>query len=298
MADPKRLLVPDSQTIVILDTGPARHLSHSEEAKEWCATFALMAQDGYSFSLADGAAAELIEQRYRETGGLTAEQCGDICALLETFLNPELPIMLGKVDIGGMLGLAKVPWSADQSRAHSLHFWSKLKKCAMPALKQQPLTRELQDEREDWIAMFDGWQRIFDKAQQEDPSERLNAEDLTEGMLQAMDAPGKRWGTLTPPMSLRNHLSNRYYWRQFVRKQQKRNAYNPRSKKKENDGIDADLLRYLPLPALIVTEDTAFLSGFQDIKSFQTAWIFRAKDLSDAWRAGNGPRPTWPEDLR
>ena len=276
---------------MVLDTAPARKLAYPNENTQWCETYALMAQQGYSFSLADATVAELVEQRYR--GSLSADDCRKMCAKLETFLNPELPVLLGKIDIGGMLGLDEEPWSPDESRLLSLHAWSIVKRCSDPAAQLESFKAELQDERNDWIALYDGWQRIHDKLQSEDPEDPIDVSSLTEAILSTMEMRQEQWGTLTPPMSVRSHLSNRYHWRQFVRMQNKKGAYNPRSDKKVNDGIDADLYRYLVLPAFIVSEDNCFFGGLDDIQSFQKSWFFRPQALADEWQKGNKPKPIW-----
>jgi hypothetical protein len=291
MPKSQRPLVPDDQVIVVLDTAPARNLAYPHQSTQWAETYALMAKQGYSFSLSDGAAAELVEQRYK--GALSAEDCSLMCGKLETFLNPELPVLLGKIDIGGMLGLNEVPWHEDESRLLSLQAWSIVKRCADPSAPQDSFKQELQDERDDWIGLHEGWQRLLDKIQEEDPEDPIDVTGLTEGILKTMELSQDRMGVLTPPMSVRSHLSNRYHWRQFARMQKKKEPYDPRSKNKINDGIDADLYHYLALPAFIVSEDGGFFGGLEDIESFQKNWFFRPQALAEEWQQGKNPKPLW-----
>jgi hypothetical protein len=79
--------------------------------------------------------------------------------------------------------------------------------------------------------------------------------------------------------------------------QKEKEPYDPESPKKRNDGIDADLYRYLLLPALIVTQDKAFFGGLSDIQSFQKGWFYTPQLLADEWLNGNQRAPTWPEHI-
>lgn len=287
-----RLLVPENQVIVVLDTSSARDLAYSEQSPQWVDTFAKMSKQGYSFSLADGALAELLTQRRRDA--LTAEECYQICQRLERFLNPQLPVLLGKRDLMGMLQANKHPWSEDECRQLSLTGWSRLKRCAESGDEQQSPEWVLQEERDDWIEFFSGWQQIIDEIKAENPSIPLDLEAMSTGMLEGMASTQNTWSSLVPSMSVRLHLQSRYLCRQFIRMQKAEDAYNPMSKKKRNDGIDADLYRFLQLPALVVTEDRGFLSGLSDIDSFQKHWFFKAKTLAEKWEQGLKPAPTWP----
>lgn len=290
--NPDRLLVPENKVIVVLDTAPARELAYAKETPPWVETFAQMAKDGYSFSLADGALTELLAQRHRNA--LSATDCLKILERLECFLNPELPVMLGKRDLSGMLQINEEPWDMRECLELSKYALKLLKQCADPSDQQQSPEWALQEERDDWVGLFAGWQQILDDINAEDPSEPIDVNLLTSGMLDQMARHQDEWTSLVPSMSVRNHLKNRYMWRQFVRKQKHKNAYDPTSSKKRNDGIDADLYLYLILPALIVTTDSGFFGGLADIESFQKGWFFQAQELANEWLRGMRPAPTWP----
>jgi hypothetical protein len=66
MVDTQRKIIPGEQCIVVLDTIPVCNIAYASEIPPWVATFAAMAKDGYSFSLADGALTELLAQYARE----------------------------------------------------------------------------------------------------------------------------------------------------------------------------------------------------------------------------------------
>lgn len=294
MTDKKtnRLLVSENQTIVVLDTASARNLAYPDQLPQWVNTFSKMSQQGYSFSLADGTLAELLSQRHR--GALTAEGCHRICHRLERFLNPELPVLLGKRDLKGMLQLNNHPWSEDECRQRSLFYWSRLKHYAEGGDEQQSPEWVLQEERDDWIEFFRRWQQLIDEINAENPSLPLDLEAISAEMLEGMARFQDTLSSLVPSMSVRLHLQSRYLCRQFIRMQKAEGAYNPTARKKRNDGIDADIYRFLQLPALVVTEDRGFLNGLDDIESFQKHWFFKAEALAEKWEQGQKPVPTWP----
>ena len=62
MTSSPRKLIPDELTIVVLDTCTVRGLAYAEATPGWVSTFAAMTENGYSFSLADGALTELLAQ--------------------------------------------------------------------------------------------------------------------------------------------------------------------------------------------------------------------------------------------
>ncbi|MCC6070544.1 hypothetical protein ACFSQU_12000 [Massilia sp. GCM10020059] len=295
MTEPKRdrLLIPDNKIIVVLDTAPVRGLAYATETPPWVDTFTRMAQQNYSFSLADGALSELLAQRQRNA--LSPADCQRVLERLQSFLNLQVPVLLGKKDLLGMLQVNEEPWSEDECRAVSLTGWKLLMRCAHPNDQQPSPEWALEEEREDWKGLFAGWQKILDNINVEDPADPIDVNELTPMLLDGMERGQDKWNSLVPPMSVRMHLQNRYHWRQFVRMQQKKGAYNPNSPKKRNDGIDADLYRYLVLPALIITEDNGFLTKLADIQSFQKSWLYTPQQLADEWIQGNEPAPNWPE---
>lgn len=287
-----RHLVPEDKIIVVLDTAPARNLAYLNTPPAWVETYEQMASDGYSFSLSEVAVAELIAQRQR--GALSADDCRKICEGLERFLNPELPVLLGNYDLGGMLNINEIPWSAGECQSLSQLAWMMLNACAHPDDEQDTPEPVLQEERDEWIAFFEGWQGILDIHNAEDPSTPLDLDAMTPQMLELIAQSQDKHCVLEPPRSVRLHLEARYRWRQFVRKQQRKGGYDPESKKKKNDGIDANLFLYLILPAFVVTEDNLFFGGLEGIDSFQASWFFKPQALADAWAGGTRPAPTWP----
>ena len=96
-----RKIIPSEVCIVVLDTNPARNLAHSLEAPGWVNTFASMAKSGYSFSLADGAFAELLSQRSR--GAICDSEFARMIERLEQFLDSRTPVLPGKRDLRAMI---------------------------------------------------------------------------------------------------------------------------------------------------------------------------------------------------
>ncbi|WP_321936253.1 hypothetical protein [Paraburkholderia sp. J8-2] len=296
MTHSKRRLIPDEQTIVVLDTSPVRDIGH-HGVPAWVATFADMAKDGYVFSLADGACAELLSAHARGTS-ITDDELRTIIDAVEPFLNPDIPVMLGKVDIMRMIGEADAPaeWEAEV-RGLSQRAWQTLKaSVSTPLDKRVSAAAELQEDRDDWIGAFAKFDAGYEQWVTEDPN-RKHLFPLNPYEHPLLDLQFASLATRSvqrhPDMAVRADLQLRYEWRQWVRSRQEKDGYNPSSKKKRNDGVDLDMYPYLMLPALMVAGESGFHSKIADIHSPQLIWIWEPQALADAWSGGERPRAAW-----
>lgn len=301
----RRLLVSDEQVVVVLDTAPARELAYADEPPAWVDTFSQMSRDGYSFSLADGAFAELLNRR--ANGGITGDQLQRIIERLSRFLSPNLPILPGKRDLRGMLQLKGQAWDEEECQALSQGGWDELRRCVDTEDLPRSLEEMLQQERDEWINNIIQWRKKITPLLGQDNLDggsdgeakrhRSDLNSKTEVVLGAMEKIQDVEDLIIPPMSVRNHLQNRYICRQIMRSLKHESPYNPESRGNRNDGIDADLYRFLILPAFVVTRDNGFLGGLASIDSFQTGWFFTPEDLAAKWVTGARPVPTWPDHL-
>lgn len=295
MNHPPRKLIPDEQTIVVLDTSPVRNVGH-DGVPAWVATFADMAKDGYAFSLADGACAELLTAHAR--GSITDDALETIVNAAERYLNPAIPVMLGKLDLMRMIGESNEPmgWEAE-ARTLSLRAWQMLKTASgIPRTERISAEAELQEDRDDWIGAFAKFDAGFEEWLSEDPSreEQFPLHPYEHPLLDLQfRSLAARSVNHHPDMAKRVDLQMRYEWRQWVRFRQKKHGYNPASNKNRNDGVDLDMYPYLMLPALVVAGESGFHSRIADIKSPQLDWFWQPQDLADAWARGERPRPTW-----
>lgn len=296
MTHPKRRLIPDEQTIVVLDTSPVRNVGH-DGVPTWVATFAAMAKSGYSFSLADGACAELLTAHARGKS-ITDDELRTIINAIEPFLNPDVPVMLGKVDLMSMIGETEAPaeWEAEV-RTLSRRAWQTVKASVSTSLdKRISAEAELQEDRDDWIGAFAKFDAGYEEWLSEDPS-REQQFPLHPYEHPLLDLQFTSLATRSvqrhPTMAVRADLQLRYEWRQWMRSRQDKDGYNPSSKKKRNDGVDLDMYPYLMLPAFVVAEDGGFHARLSDIKSPQLHWFWEPQALADAWSRGERPRPVW-----
>lgn len=283
----------------MLDTCTVRELAYAEAMPGWVSTFADMAKNGYSFSLADGALAELLTQYIRKS--IDETKLTSIVGAIEIFLNPDLPVLLGKKDVMGMIGESDdTAWSPEEAAAYSKDGWKLLKFPSTITEEQcRDIVAALQDERKDWVEFFSiadaayaEWLRSEPDGEEKHPLEQYKHPAL-DVALKAMASYGR---IQSPTLAERSDLQIRYIWRQWVRSRQDKHAYDPTNENHENDGIDFDLYRYLMLPALVVSEDKGFHSRISDIKSPQRGWFWRAQTLANAWMCGDRPRPTWAAD--
>ncbi|MFJ3368196.1 hypothetical protein [Pseudomonas sp. NPDC086251] len=323
----QRHIIPLEKCIVVLDTNVARKLGESTTWPDWLGTFCNMALSGeYTFALADGAFAELLNQITKPVGGMSDGCFSRMIQGLETFIDPDYPIILGKKDILGMLGInGKEPWCAVEVRQLSKDGWQKLCKVQLEPKVAQYLSRVekiLQEEREEWAAHFQKFDNHFaleiaavkrriTELQSHSGVHALALSNLLrefqqkllalnnlkelegkvlEDALAALDADRKVAGV---SMSARCDLQIRYLYRQWVRTRKSKRAYSPASHNNRNDGIDFDFYRFLMLPALVVTEDNGFLTRISDIPSAQKTWFMTPDELAARWEGGGRPRPTW-----
>lgn len=286
----KRQLIADDQVIVILDTCAVRVHPKQTVKPPWVEAFAEMASDGYSFSLAEGTAAELLTQ---VQSGRTPLECHhQMMEWIGTFLNPEVPVLASLGDIDGMIGLDE-HWNIEEARCISRVAWSMLLNPLQPCDPYRPTFDLLLEEmRQEWIQRFTRLKHAamcfgIDVANS-DPTFVMNYfVDLVGSTLD-------RRCDLIPPESMRRDLELKYWFQQFVRTYRTKFAYNPTSKKARNDGPDFHLYSYLVLPALVVSTDGGFFSSLTNLKSFQKKWFVRPNDLAERWRAGEHLAPSWP----
>jgi len=286
-----RQLVPDHQIIVILDTSPVRELAFEAEKPSWVKTFSEMACDGYSFSLADSAAAELLNQVRTGATAFAAHQRA--IGWVSTFLNPEVRVLPGNMDLDGMIGLDE-DWNVCEARYLAAIAWEMLLDPLKPdAEGRLPFDLLLEEERYEWKSFFARLRHISMLSgldvPKSDPASVMAF--LVDRVATNLDKDTK----VLPPLSIRRHLELRYRIRQYIRTEQTKRPYNPAAKRNRNDGIDINLYYYLMLPAFVVARDGGFYGPLNDIDSFQKTWFMPPERLASEWLAGNRPRPAWPE---
>ena len=285
-----RQLISDGQVAVVLDTSPIRNLAYAADPPDWVGTFIEMMRDGYSFSLADSTAAELLTQVRAQR--IPEHGYSNMLSWICRFLNPDLPVLPGQVDVDAMVGLVDIPGLLDEARFISHEAWRQLLDPHASSISNGPPLHEILDEERDewksWLgaaakhAMLMG----IDTAMS-DPN--AVAEMLADSLAESLYA-----AEIQPPLSIRMHLEIRYRLRQMARSAHARRQYNPESRRNRNDGIDAHLYRYLILPAFVLAEDGGFFQSLEGIVSFQREWFMTPKDLAERWLAGERPRPDWP----
>ncbi|WP_342613490.1 hypothetical protein [Burkholderia ambifaria] len=294
-----RKLIPDDQCIVVLDTSPARDLAYGPTLPDWVATFEKMANAGYSFSLADNALTELLNQHI--DGRLNETELHKILAALLRFVNPEVPVLPGKRELLAMIGESDdSTWSEAEVSAFSKRAWAVLNDPALlDEVDRKNLKKALQDDRDDWKQAFEDFDNAHAAWLTQDPNgetkQPLN-EYAHPQLDKALDIIASRGKSQSPSMAERQDLQTRYIWRQWVRTRKAKDPYDPSSEKKVNDGIDLDLYRYLMLPAFVVAGDAGFHGKIADIKSPQRGWFWRPEELAAAWERGEKPRPTWKHE--
>lgn len=288
-----RLPTLDGRTVVVLDTNAARNLGEEEIEPTHVATFESMARDGYLFSLADGAVAELLNQRLG--GQISDTAYSRMLSRIERFLDTELPMFPGASDISAVIGggAGAHPWSAENFHAVAdasmayLRAANDLADGGLGERDRQRAAAALQEARDGWIEHFGPMLLEFPPTDEDDELGGPTFEAFLRRADEESPLP-------YPPFSTRLDLGLKFAWRQHVRKNRSVEPYDPTNRKKLNDGIDFELYYFLMLPGLLVTSDKGFGVRLDPISSFQRDWIWKPEELAAAWSNGERPEPRWP----
>lgn len=273
-----RKLIPDSRTIVVLDTCVVRRL---KDTPRWAKVFRAMARNGYCFCLSDVASVEIFNQLSRAS--IKSREFSRIVKNLRLFLHHEVPILFGKRDLFGMLGfpLGAGSWSEKEARFSSKRAWNLLRHQGVTdRFIASSLLAEARDE----------WKELFNKVVAPDDSLATTESALLADVRRDHDNICE----CHPPMSTRQDFYGKRLVKLVCSNNLSSGGYNPESKKKKNDGIDIDLFHYQMLPAFILTYDKNIHSGLADISSFQRDWIYRPDDFATEWQHGRRPKLSWP----
>jgi len=286
-----RQIIPDNEIIVVLDTSTVRNLAFEPAPPSWVTTFAKMSRDGYSFSLADAAGAELLNQ-VRSNRTIIAKHNQSI-EWVSNFLNNEIRVLPGGIDVQRMIDSTKI-WHAEETRYIANMMWELLLNPLEEDLEdRRPFDELLEEERDGWasyLADMDKHLYLFGlDVRKSDPA------TVRDYLIDQVASSIDKGESIFPPFSIRRHLEIRYRIRQYVRTTQTKKPYNPSSKRNKNDGIDLTLYDYLMLPALVLSNDGGFYGSLKDIDSFQKSWFMTPERLASEWLQGKRPHPKWPE---
>jgi hypothetical protein len=277
---------------IVLDTNVARDLGEMESEPLFLQVFEEMAAAGYVFHLADGAWAELLDQR--ERGSIGDVVLDRMFVRLDRILNAEAPVFLGNRDVRAFIGedVEGVAWTQENFVATSQRALAILRAAEVngEVASSEDRTRAsaevLQEAREGWIAHFDQMLQDFPPTAADDELGGPTFDAFVSRVDGESNLPH-------PPMSKRLDLGLRYAWRQHVRRNRSQEPYDPESHKKRNDGIDFELYYFMMLPCLLVTSDSGFGSRLAPIQSFQRSWIYTPEQLAEARQANSVTLPNW-----
>ncbi|WEE79507.1 hypothetical protein LZ683_09150 [Comamonas testosteroni] len=286
-----RQIISDNEIIVVLDTSTVRNLAFVSEPPSWVTTFAKMSRDGYSFSLADAAAAELLNQ-VRSNRTIISKHKQSI-EWVSTFLNPEIRVLPGGIDVQRMIDSTDIRHAEETRHLADIAWEMLLHPLEEDVEDRRPFDELLDEDRDEWMSyLADTDEHLYMfglDVRRSDPT--LVKDYLIDLLAGAID----KGESIFPPFSTRRHLEIRYRVRQYVRTTLTKKPYNPASKKNRNDGIDLTLYDYLMLPALVLANDSGFYSSLNDIDSFQKSWFMTPEKLASEWLEGKRPHPKWPE---
>ena len=306
-----RLIIPETEQIVALDTCVARELCYSEPP--WVSTFEAMRQEGYHFCLSDILVTEILNQF--ETGQITPVEYGLAIQRLNRFVSLTLPILPRGEELYQMAGIGGLKESATGDpalpQAFWIAFWQWFKSLRNPGqMHSTPISFTYQGEPCSWSYESGGpgttLQNVRNECissledcvmQKSDCTEKCECPIARDQIIACLQAFVDRQAECSPPLSQRLDLFIKDLAERVVQRNRSKSPYNPKSRKRRNDGIDILLEPIFLLPCFGCTLDTKFIARFNSIDSFQKAWLVTPEELKEQWDAGCKPRTMWPGEI-
>jgi hypothetical protein len=289
---------------IALDTGIVRDFGFSRGD----AAFAALKEVrgfGHRFRLADHAIVELVAQLDEER--FKWQDWKNARARAVEIIDRVNPIIAGGWELFAGVGLSVGDRTGHEQpllrRDEAVALWERLLSARNPTEFRELWTAVvdghevrfgfkrgaggelLQGLRDKWTTSFD---EIVKRSSFESPDDE---ESLVKVVANGLDA---RAGWERPPFSVRVDSMIRTYAHLAVRRLKEEEPYDPRSKKKRNDGIDFDMLQYHGVPMLVCVDDRKFTNAVAGGGSGQRAWMLTPLELAEACRNGTLPvLPNW-----
>lgn len=292
-------LIPLERVHVACDTGILWRII--DEEAPWLEGFVRMAAAGVAFSLADHATGEITHQLDR--GKISGADYVRGITQLARFVSPEVPILPGKAQL--LKWCDPVPDAAllREDRQLRLATWELLRSARSIAdfrktfaycckddagggillgpLAEGKTSEVMADERADWIDNVEEPRPGY----VDRPWEERRA-DLA-GDLDSDSA-------CRPPLSVRLDAALRHEDEIIRRKHSVGSPLDPRSKKRQNDGIDYNMSYVFMKRILLCVSEEKYPKLIRSLGSYQSGWIFQPSELVQAWENGTLARPAWP----
>lgn len=299
-----RHFIDESRIIIALDTNVIRELCYNEP--NWLPTFEEMSKNEYDFCLTDHLFAEFLNQLQRAS--ISEDEYQKAIKNLSTFISSRLPILPGNRELFGMCGCLNIESRFNPDEAYSFyHATYKLlssatniddmlkgievsygKKCMGIFLKStEQIQKTIDEERDRWIEEIKSHDSFTEKELEDNKTEIINT--ITNSLDKKIECD--------PSLSIRLDVAIRHKYRQIKIANRLGTPYNPESKKKINDGIDYNMDFIFMLPAILCTSDDNYYKIIKDLNSFQSQWIYKPGELSDAWNCKTLTAPSWEQAI-
>jgi hypothetical protein len=293
----------------VLDANVVRVLGHPEDPRHRTVAAGLrrLRDSAFSLHLADGAIVELLPQI--RAGAFKWPEWVRARNSLRSLLDVREPIMLGGWEALAEAGIFYLgePVPPPTLRQETRAGWKIFMKARTAAemarprpvrvggrweilgARPQAASGVVQDEKDSW---GDGLDRVLETAVDQNIS-KIGGDDFEK----VVDAVGKGYDARAsfseaPPPSVRFDAMIRVYVH-FCRLRLGSRPYNP--KKRGNDAMDYDLLRYLALPALLCTcDERTLIAAVEQSGTWQRRWVMAPSDLQAILDGGPLPDLAWP----
>jgi hypothetical protein len=290
-------LTKNGEIHVTCDTGIFWEVLHKNAP--WLEDFKAMGKSGVIFSFADHALAEIIKQL--EEGRFTEAEYVEAITACKDFITPDIPLVPGKRQLGQWCqpepNLAELENHLRYLRAcwHLMTNSKTLKEFGYgvdyelqsgekkkASLNPGQAAQRLEEERTKWRDRFANVPSDWKDKSLPDRLKFL-AGDLDSEI------------DCTPSLTTRLDAALRHENRMVELKSLAKTPYNPLSENNENDGIDFNMSYVFMKRILLCTLDGKYRRPIQDLKSYQSSWIFSPQDLVAARKSGKLVRPGWPD---
>jgi len=287
------------EKILVLDTNIFRKLCH--ETPDWLQKFIEMSEQEYHFCLCDLALAEIINSMINNA--ITEAEYRKGISSLSKFISKKTPILPSGIDLSALAGISPETKINLNDVIKNLHYaWQVLlRSSSIEDFRKGIIVKEngkmkivsFDDQTgiEILLARRADWVENFNQAKPIPPGELSSKkEKLLQTMLDGIDADE----SVEPAISVRLDLPVKHFLEKHLHHNKVKDAYNPDSHKKRNDGLDYGLYLYFLLPAMIVSDDGSFYKVLKDIDSYQKNWVWNPNDLGIAWEKGAPIECKWP----
>lgn len=305
---PSEIVVPRPGVVhVLLDTNVLRALADTSCKPTWLNTFQEMASGGVAFSIFDFAAMEFLHQLLRDE--VSASDYAAAMSAISSFLSRDLPLVPPYPQLLAYLGYPTAGFkSARHLAAYCKAVWRKVRSSKTRAQieiiqtfvvdgwkfrlvpQAAGLGGFLADLRSGWIELLE---KALSSCQEDlreihrlgDPLCHPAARMRRDAQIANLKTSLLAHKTFPESKALANRMDCilEYILDRQIACAPRTGAYDPRSKRSRNDGLDLRMLDATLIPARVVTYDGAIGRRLAGLGRVEATWFLTPETLVSHW---------------